>query len=90
MAQFQPGQSGNPSGRPKKDQAITAAALAHAEEALSVVVANMRHEDPKISQRAAETILDRAYGKPPQSVDHGSDPDKPVIHEVRWLVVSKP
>lgn len=32
-------------------------------------------------------IGNRMDGKPAQAVDLGSDPDRPVIGEVRWLVV---
>lgn len=84
---FQPGQSGNPSGRPKKDQAIAAAAQAHAEEALAVVVANMKDEDARVRQKAAETILDRAYGKPPVSV--GGIADQPFKHVLAWMTEQK-
>ncbi len=76
---FQPGQSGNPSGRPKQDPAIKEAARRHAEEALAVIVANMADESAAIRQKAAESILDRAYGKPAQSLT-GPD-DGPLLVE---------
>ena len=90
MAQFQPGQSGNPGGRPKGTSALAEAARAKTEEALNVLIAAMADEDVRARITAAQAILDRGYGKPAQSVDLGSDPDRPVISEVRWLVVGKP
>lgn len=81
---FQPGQSGNPSGRPKQDPAIKEAARAHAERALAVFVANMEDENPAVRHKAAEAILDRAYGKPAQAIA-GPDGEGAVEVVFGWL-----
>ena len=67
---FAPGQSGNPSGRPKRDEDIAALARAHTEDAIAVLVSIA--ENPKANDNArisaANSLLDRGHGKPPQAV----------------------
>jgi hypothetical protein len=65
---FQKGQSGNPSGRPKLDQSITELARAHGPRAIQVLAELMNDPKATASARAmaADRILDRAYGRPPQ------------------------
>lgn len=71
---FIPGQSGNPKGRPKKIPAL--------DKLLSDVLGSVEDEDSEMKAvinaliarakkgdvRAAEVLLDRAYGKPKQEV----------------------
>ncbi len=86
---FQPGQSGNPGGRPKEDPRLREAARQHTEAALMVLVEALTDEQTKNRITAANSILDRAYGKPAQAVQLGGDPEGiPMLSEVRWLVVN--
>ena len=67
MAQFQPGQSGNPGGRPKGEAKVRAAAQEHGEAAIGVLFAALSDEDARVRIKAAEVLLDRGFGKPHQT-----------------------
>ena len=76
---FQPGQSGNPGGRPKQDNSLRDACRAHTDKAVEVLVLALDDENTKNRVIAANALLDRGYGKPAQSMELGSDPDKPLL-----------
>ena len=72
---FKKGQTGNPNGRPKLPdlkQAMTdlLADKANGKTALDQVLAKIRKMAVDGNLKAAEMLLDRAYGKPKQSIDH--------------------
>ena len=83
---FKKGQSGNPSGRPKIVAEIRSLAQERGPEAFQRLVDWMNSDNPKASVSAANSILDRAYGKPAQAVtgEGGEGPIKHVL-EVVWL-----
>lgn len=68
---FQKGVSGNPSGRKKKDLDLAALAQKHAEKAIMTLVDVMSDEGATPAARvgAASEILDRGFGRAPQSID---------------------
>ncbi len=67
---FQPGQSGNPGGRPKAAHRVRDAAREHTEAALAVLVQIATEGESEAARvAAANAILDRGYGKPSQPVD---------------------
>lgn len=76
-------------GRKKLDKTLLlVASLArdHTEEAVSTLVELMRKGEPSIRKAAADSILDRGWGKPAQAVT-GED-GGPVQVLFGWLPVS--
>ena len=78
---FKKGQSGNPNGRPKKlpqlDK-LLADVLGEEKDGLTAaeaILKALRLKAAKGDIRAAELLLDRAYGKARQSIDHSHSAD---------------
>jgi Family of unknown function (DUF5681) len=67
---FKKGQSGNPGGRPKVLAEVKELARAHTGEAIETLVSIMTNPKsaPAARVSAANSLLDRGYGKPPQHI----------------------
>ena len=67
---FKKGQSGNPGGRPKVIAEVKELARAHTGEAIGTLVSIMTNPKyaPAARVSAANALLDRGYGKPPQHI----------------------
>ncbi len=65
---FEKGQSGNPGGRPKEDPEVKRLAQEASPKAIAKLIEWIDSENPKASISACNSILDRAYGKPPQAL----------------------
>jgi len=84
---FKKGQSGNPKGRPKMPDLSEAISKILNDEkdgktALDAILAALRAKAAKGDVRAAQELLDRAYGKAKQHIEHtGQEPIKITIVE---------
>lgn len=86
---FVKGQSGNPGGRTKIDPRVKEMFQAKGEDAFHVIANLLTSEDEKVRLSAAQTLLDRAYGKVPTPVVGGDEDESPmrIINEVRYTVI---
>ena len=75
---FKSGQSGNPGGRPKAIAAVQELAREHTTEAVAALVGVMNSEKSPPSARvaAASALLDRGWGRAPQTIKHESLEDR--------------
>jgi hypothetical protein len=66
---WQPGQSGNPGGRPVIAREVRDLARSHGPEAIAKLAHLMRSsKDDRVQLAAAEELLNRGYGRPMQQV----------------------
>lgn len=79
---WEKGQSGNPSGRPKKNRELQELAREATPEAFSRLKAIMRQQkDIKAALQAAQIIIERGYGKVRQAIEHTGAEGGPIQTE---------
>lgn len=67
---FQPGQSGNPNGRPKDTAEVRELAKKYTLQAIERLADIMDNGDKDAAKiNAATALLDRGWGRPSQSID---------------------
>jgi hypothetical protein len=74
---FKPGQSGNPGGRPKAEREVIELAREASPRAIGRLIELIDDKDGRIAAAAANSVLDRAFGKPTQPIS--GDEDKPPV-----------
>src|SRR5262245_29567655 len=82
QSQWKPGQSGNPSGRPRQDKDVTAIARENAEKAIKRLVRLVDSADERVALAASQAVLDRALGKPKQPIDATPRRPAPDVHSL--------
>lgn len=90
--QWQPGQSGNPSGRPKVIARLRDLARAYTEEAILTLAECLKDPDGRIRVAAANALLDRGWGKPVQPTEEQPETEKlseMSDEELRKLVIEQ-
>jgi len=80
--QFKKGQSGNPSGRPKKDKASEIAVAAFEADPEAVIKA-FKNRLKRGDSKAFVALAERGYGKLPQPVQVGGADGGPLVIEIR-------
>jgi HEAT repeat protein len=78
---FQAGQSGNPGGRPKEAAVVKALAREHTETAIKVLADALSDPDGRVRIAAANSLLDRGYGKSAQAIV-GDEDMPPIQHSL--------
>jgi hypothetical protein len=81
---FKPGQSGNPSGKPKALQDVIALARSHTPVAIGRL-ARIVHDDeapPAVQVTAAIALLDRGWGRPTQTIEATTNSNSLHLHLV--------
>jgi hypothetical protein len=74
---FEKGQSGNPGGRPKEIKDVQTLARSHTAEAIETLLEIMRNGKPdRARSAAAELLLDRGWGRAPQTIDIPDEREK--------------
>jgi len=67
------GVSGNPGGRPKKVHTVAELAEDHSDKAMQTLIKLMGSDKDQVALAAAQAVLDRAIGKPKQTVESTVD-----------------
>jgi len=89
--EFKKGQSGNPKGRPRKLpelDALLAEVLGEEKDGMTAaeaILKKLRQEAAKGNLRAAEILLNRAYGMPRQRLEHTGEDGGPIKTVIEFI-----
>jgi HEAT repeat protein len=65
---WQPGQSGNPAGKPKRLAIVRDLAREHTEKCIEKLAECLEDKDRSIRIQAAKVLLERGWGRPEQAI----------------------
>lgn len=86
---YKPGQSGNPSGKPKTDPTVKQLLKAATPDAARKIVELLNCGNPKIEFQAAQEILNRTQGKPREQVAMEISSDSDMKLQVRSVLLER-
>ncbi len=86
---FLPGQSANPGGRPSGVKELRELARQHTHEAVDVLVKHLHDPDPRVALYAANSLLDRGYGRPSPAADEDKSDVATAHLEALKLIMAK-
>ncbi len=90
LTPFPKGKSGNPGARPKIPDEVKALLKLQAPNALQKLLTLMESNDERIALTAANSILDRAWGKPTQTTEvSGPDGEALEVKDVTPLDIAR-
>ena len=84
---FVKGQSGNPNGRRKESKDVIELAKKHTAEAIRKLAEIMRGDNTRAAVHAANSLLDRAHGKPVQQLNHAGHEGEALPTEIVFSFV---
>jgi hypothetical protein len=91
---FEKGKSGNPGGRPKALREVEEVARQHTPMAIRTLATIAKDEDapPAARVSAATTLLDRAWGKPAQTIHakHSAETDPAELTDEQLANIASP
>jgi hypothetical protein len=82
---FQAGKSGNPHGRPKAEGKVRKFAQARGMDAIRTLVGLMKSENERVAVIAAQAVLDRGFGKAPQSFELPAGSSFPALIRIEFV-----
>jgi len=86
---FKPGQSGNPSGRPKMPEVLQTKIRNLCETAVITLAGCLTSNDERIKLEAAKVLLDRGYGRAVTPVEAKIDNDASSAHLTALLELAQ-
>jgi hypothetical protein len=85
---FRPGASGNPTGRSRDSLDIAKVARQYGPKCIEVVAKLLTDRDKKVRLSAAQTLLDRGFGRPAQHVTTDGEQNVTLMHLVAARAIS--
>ncbi len=79
-----PFEPGNKLGgqKPKKSNKVAGMAREQTEAAINRLIQALGNPDDNVAIKAANSLLDRGWGKPQEYVEHSGDEENPISHNL--------